>query len=280
MIEVINTVICYNNSYEVLEYTKQVSKLVDSDKIALVIVVNRLDNGSIEELKMRLSEIGIMTHVVDPKTNLGYMNGMLAGVRSYCEQYNSGSIKYVIMSNTDITYTDRDFLHELLIKSYSDEIWCIGPAVYVPERKNYDNPICEERRTIKEVKQIIRRFRIPIFNELYFRMSNIKGKIIKQKRGSSHKVYELHGCFFIVRLQLAELMINNPFGALLYSEEAYVAENVWHNGKYAFYDSELLIEHNEHAVTGKLNYKKLSKYIADSMEVVLMDYYQEDVGEK
>lgn len=273
MIEILNSIICYNNMKEVVEYVSKVSELECSEKVAVAVVVNKLDNGKVSDLINRLKSINIESLVVQPISNLGYLNGMLEGYKAFVRQQDASNLKYVIMSNTDINYPDPAFIKKLLNKNYPCEVWSIGPAVYVPERKSYDNPVLDERRSKKDVKRIIKRFRTPIFNEFYFHLSNIKGKIIRQKIGISHKVYEVHGCYFVINRELAEKMVDMPFGALLYSEEAYVAEMVWHNNKISYYDSNLLVEHNEHSVTGKINYKKLSQYIADSMEVILRDFY-------
>ena len=274
MIEILNTIICYNNADEVVEYVKKVEKLISSDKVAVSVVINKLENGSKKVLEQKLSAINVKTCIADPQKNLGYMNGMIFGYEHFLKKHGSAKLKYVVMSNTDINYPNNSFMTDLLSREYSEAIWCIGPAVYAPGRNNYDNPICDTRRSEKEVRSIIKRFRIPVFNELYFHLSNVKGKLMKQPRGESHRVYEVHGCYFVVKKELADQMINRPFGALLYSEEAYVAEMVWHNKKSSYYDANLLVEHIEHTVTGKIDYKKISKYIADSMEVVLREFYE------
>ena len=273
MIEILNTIICYNNPDEVIQYVKKVSLLKSSEKVAIAVVINKLENLDSKELETKLAQINIASFVVEPMTNLGYMNGMIKGYQEFLERYNSADLKYIIMSNTDINYPDSNFLDSLLSRNYEEDIWSIGPAVYAPERKTFDNPVCETRRSKLDVIKTIRIFRTPLLNEVYFHLSNLKGKIKKVPRGSSHKVYEVHGCYFVIKKTLGDLMIKNPFGALLYSEESYVAEMVWHNGKSGYYDAELLVEHVEHTVTGKLDYKRLSKYIAESMEVILKDFY-------
>lgn len=274
MIEVLNTVICYNNVEEVTNYVKKIEKLVSSDKVAVAVVINKLENEKKEYLEKKLSEINVQTYLADPNENLGYLNGMIYGYKHFIKNYDSTNLRYVVMSNTDINYPDNRFFECLLSKEYDNDIWSIGPSVYAPGRKNYDNPACETRRSKKKVRSIIRRFRIPVFNELYFHLAELKGKCVKRNRGKSHKVYEVHGCYFIIKKQLADLMIKKPFGALLYSEEAYVAEMVWHNNKTAYYDAELLVEHIEHTVTGKMDYKQIANYIADSMEVIMKDFYE------
>lgn len=273
MIEVLNTIICYNNLEEVVQYVKKVSLLKSANKVAVAVVINKLDNGNIIDLQNELAKINILSFTVDPKTNLGYMNGMIKGYQAFKENYGTHDLKYIIMSNTDINYPDDTFISDLLLRNYSENVWSIGPAVYAPDRRNFDNPVCETRRSKMDVIKTIKIFRTPVFNEIYFHLSNLKGKIKKIPRGTSRNVYEVHGCYFVIRKELGDLMVQNPFGALLYSEESYVAEMVWHNGKTGYYDANLLVEHVEHTVTGKLDYKKLSKYIADSMEVILRDFY-------
>ena len=77
MIEILNTIICYNNADEVVEYVKKVEKLISSDKVAVSVVINKLENGSKKVLEQKLSAINVKTCIADPQKNLGYMNGMI-----------------------------------------------------------------------------------------------------------------------------------------------------------------------------------------------------------
>ncbi len=275
MIKLLNTVICYDNPKEVINYVNILSTLKCANEIAVCIIINKLDNENESKFKQQLNQISIKTFVCKPNKNLGYLNGMLYGYKKFIAQFEISDLKYIIMSNTDIGFPDKSFISKVLSKKYENNIWLIGPAVYVPQKNTYDNPSCIKRRTKKTVKRIIAIFKTPIIKELYIWASDVKSRIRKRKRGNSQYVYAVHGCFFLVSKDLANAMLEKPFRALLYSEEAYVSEMTYHAGKKAYYDADLLVEHNEHSVTGKLNYSRLAFYIAESMKIILQDFYQE-----
>lgn len=271
--KILNTVICYNNVEEVLDYAKQLSELVYSEQICLIVVVNKLDNCSLSELELKMNEIRLETLVCNPGENLGYMNGMLFGYDNYKKFTNKHTPEFVIMSNTDIYYPDKMFLSKLMAKEYDEEIWGIGPAVFVPERNTYDNPIMDQRRSIEKINQLIKIFGMTFINELYLKASLIKGKVIKKGIGESRKVYEIHGCYFIVKGIMADELMKSPFGALLYSEETYIAEMAYRFNKCEFYDTDLLVNHIEHTVTSKVDIKRIAKYLCESMRVIKRDFY-------
>lgn len=272
---IVNTVICYDNAGEVLDYAKKISAIEKSTEVCLIIVINKLDNYQIQELKDELDLIQLEILLCQPSENLGYMNGMLYGYEYYKKKTGNHQPDYVIMSNTDIDYPDYQFISKLINKKYEDDVWVVGPAVFVPERETYDNPVAEERRSIKEIDSLIRRFNFPLFNQLYVRASLVKGHFIKKTIGNSHKVYEVHGCFFIIKGIMADKLLKEPFGALLYSEETYIAEMAHKFKKIEFYDIDLIVNHMEHSVTGKVKTKKIAKYLAESMKVIKQDFYKE-----
>lgn len=271
--KVLNTVICYNNACEVLSYAKKLAQLVNAEQVCLIVVINKLDNGNISELELKIKEIRLETLVCYPGENLGYMNGMLHGYESYKRDTGNHTPKFVIMSNTDIDYPDNEFLSKLISKQYDDDVWGIGPAVFVPERKTYDNPIIDKRRSVDKINQLIKIFGTPFFNKLYVKGSLIKGKFVKKDIGKSHKVYEVHGCYFIVKGIMADELLKSTFGALLYSEETYIAEMVYKFNKCEFYDADLLVNHIEHTVTSKVETNRITKYLCDSMKVIKRDFY-------
>lgn len=273
-VKILNTVICYDNVNEVLDYIQKLQRLEFSNYIAVCVVINKLQIFNEEELIDGINKLSICCMVVNPKKNLGYMNGMIFGYEVFVKKYNL-ILDYVVMSNTDINYPDIGFYKKLLTNTYDDSIWGIGPAVYSTNSKSYTNPILFSRRTKQRVKYTIRIFKTPLINLFYIWASNLKTKIKKQKIGKSGLVYEVHGCFFIVKPQLVNEMIKKPFGALLYSEEAYVAEMIYHLGKKEYYDSELMVEHAEHSVTGRVKNKRIAKHIASSMAVILRDFYND-----
>lgn len=268
---ILNIVICYDNTREVLKYAKMLSLQKDSDKLSLIIVINKISED-ISSFSDNLKNINLDIELIIPGDNLGYMNGLLYGY-SHSNLVKKNSYKWIIMSNTDIAINDNNFIQKLITNTYSDDTWCIGPAVFSPNRKSYENPVCLARRSEKKIKLLITIFRIPMLNELYVTLSDYKARIKKTPKGISRYVYEVHGCFFILRDKFATYLYDKTYRALMYSEESFIAEHIFKNGKKVYYDSQLEVIHNEHSVTNSLGRKKIAKYIADSLAIILEDFY-------
>lgn len=269
---IVNIVICYNNASEVKEYYKEILSLDEGINIGYVVVIN----SSSEEEKRQLEQFGNdneHVYIFDPGKNLGYMNGLLFGYRGYRDL--TGNLpKYIIMSNTDIAFEDKDFAVKLLNKDYDRNVASIGPSIMVSELDSYDNPVSDERYTVKQLNKVIRTHNTPVLREFYVTASFLKPKFIKRKKDyTSRNVYELHGCFFILTSKYAELLKTLNFGVLLYSEETFVAENAYRNGFKAYYDADLEVVHKEHSTTSKLKPTRRAKLIAESMTWIRDTYF-------
>ena len=255
-----------------MEYYKEILSLDEGSKVGYVVVIN----SSTEEEAVKLVTFGKENehvYVYNPGKNLGYMNGLLHGYRGYREQ--TGLLpKYVIMSNTDIAFQDKGFITKLNNKTYNSNLGVIGPSVLVSELNSYDNPVSDERYSLDYLNKLISRFSTPVIRELYVTASFLKPKFIKRKNDTrSRNVYELHGCFFILSNKYIELLKEQEYGVLLYSEETYVAENAFRNGFIAYYDADLEIVHKEHSTTSKLKPTRRAKLMAESMTWIRDTYF-------
>ncbi len=271
--EIINIVICYNNASEVMEYYKEILSLDEGNKVGYVVVIN----SSTDEEANKLETFGNDNEhvfVFNPGINLGYMNGLMYGYRGYRKQ--TGMLpRYIIMSNTDIAFNDKAFISKLDNKIYESGLGIIGPSILVSEHNSYDNPVSDERYSLEYLNKLIRRFSTPVFRELYVTGSFFKPKFIKRKKDTkSRNVYELHGCFFILTSEYIELLKNQDYGVLLYSEETYLAENAYRNGFNAYYDSDIEIIHKEHSTTSKLKPTRRAKMMAESTTWIRDTYFK------
>lgn len=272
MNRLLNSIICYNNSAEIVEYVKKLAKLNKSDLIAVSVVIND-DSTNKSELEAQLKDLGVEFLVTKPAKNLGYLNGMVEGVKQYLLEYPN-TIKWIIMSNTDITYPDANFIDKFFSKIYENDVWCVGPSVFVPHKNAFDNPVCIERRSLFNVNKIIIVHSIPFLRIIYQWASCLKTKLVKTEECESGYVYEVHGCYFIINIELYKKIVENPYKSFMYSEEAFIAETVYHNNKRIYFDSNLKVEHNEHSVTSTLKLAKISKLIASSMKDIKREFYQ------
>ena len=269
---IINVVICYNNADEVIEYYKEILSLSEGSKVGYVVVINSISESESNCL-CSFSKENQHVYIYNPGKNLGYMNGLLYGYRSYREQTGLCP-QFVIMSNTDIAFQDKMFLVNLSEKKYDNNVSCIGPSILVSELNSFDNPVSDSRYTAKQLKKWIKIHKTPILRELYVTAAFIKPKIIKRKKDLvSREVYELHGCFFVLTYEFAEWLKEKTFGVLLYSEETFVAENAYRRHMKGYYDASLEIIHKEHSTTRKLKPTKRAYYISESLQWILDSYF-------
>ncbi len=270
---IFNIAICYNNCEEVLSYIKTVMEMDGGDKIAFAIVINSSPNEDIEKLNEFASAIGDRVVVTNPGNNLGYMNGLLHGYR--CLSGAFGEPRYAIMGNTDIVL-EKDFLVKLLSKNYENDVGCIAPSVVTAAGNFYDNPVLDERRSLKQVNRFILKCSIPILRVVYMYLSAFKRKHMKNEKTASRYVYEVHGCYFILTGKFAEIIKEERYGVLLYSEETFVAELIRSNGFRTYYDSEIELKHMEHSVTKLLKLSSIAKHNLKSMKYIRDRFYLQE----
>lgn len=272
MKSIVNIVICYHNVTEIIQYAKHISSLQESDQVMLIIVINGGNDSDIQNLYTLYDFLSLDCFIVNPGKNLGYMNGLIYGCNQYINKYKVVP-QFVIMSNTDIVYEDKCFFSKLLRQRYDDDVWCVGPSIYVKKLATYDNPVAYHRRTLHEINKLILKFQLPFFREFYVKIAEAKGKFIKKSKQQSAFVYEVHGCFFILRREGINKICGELYGPLMYSEETFIAELIYQSGKRIYYDSTLEIVHLEHSVTKHIDLKKHADYLLDSMRWIKERFY-------
>lgn len=272
MKKVLIIVINYASENEVVEYAKQISSLENNENIALCVVDNKHSEKSIN-LEESLKGFPYEIHYYDAKANLGYMNGALFGLDRFKAEQNYIP-DWVVISNTDIFYTDSNFYKDFLSKDYPKDYWCVAPSV-VDTQGNYCNPHYKERIPLAKVNRVIKIFSKPFLMYLYFKLASLKTKLNKSNiKQPSQTLYSVHGCFFILRKEFFEALGEEKYGVVLYSEESFVAEIILENKKLEFYDSTLEVKHNENLTTSKLGLAKKGKYMSSSMAYIKKRFYK------
>lgn len=265
-------IINYKNEEEVLDYAKMLSKQTASNKINIIIVNNKKSDNCYIDLKSEIKKINISIDLFEPKENLGYLNGTIYGYNEFT--YNKNIIPdWVVISNTDIEINDKQFFEKFLSKNYDGNIWCVAPSVYAPNSNSFQNPQYIKRCSLHKINRLIFINKVPFISYIYWKLAEIKAKIKKSKKQESQYIYSAHGCFFALKNEFIEKIKNNSYGGFLYSEEAYIAENILMNRKKCFYDARLEVIHNENSVTGLLGMKKKSKYIVNSLKYIREEFY-------
>ncbi len=275
MKRIVDTIIFYDNETEVYTYAKHLSQQTAKDDVALVIVVNKNEHTNLEDFKNRLDMLPLDIYLFNPEENLGYLNGTIFGYHQYC-QISESVPEWVVVSNTDIEFRENTFFEQFTNTSYEDDVWCVAPSVYSPKKNSYDNPEYIDRCTKEKINQLIYIHERPQLAYLYTKFAKCKGLFKRNEKQHSQYIYSAKGCFFIISNELATIIFNKKYKALMYSEESYISELVRKYDKKIYYDSEIEVIHNENSVTGKLEIKTRAKYLADSLKIIRDEFYMDE----
>lgn len=269
--KLINIVTLYENEDEVLRYAVEFSKQLMADKLCLIIVINKQGKRDFNDFENALRSLNINYFIYKPNNNLGYLNGLLFGYKSYRNKHSIP--EWVVMSNTDLKFKDSHFFETFLITKYEDNVWNVGPSIYSEKNNTYENPYLLKRYSVKALNRRIFIFQRPKIAHYYYKLSLLKNKLSKRKKIESCYVYSLHGSFFIIRGEFAELLKNKKFNSLMYGEEIYISEILRNSRKKSYYDSQLEILHEGSTVTNKLEIEKKSRYQVESLRFLKEEFY-------
>ncbi|WP_265455618.1 hypothetical protein [Enterococcus sp. HY326] len=266
-----NIIIFYDNYSDVTDYLSEMKKQDrKSINLLMTIIMNKYSEVDASNLNEYVRGLDYHCEIIYPKSNLGYLNGLLNGYRS--SQYKKIISDWVIFSNTDIVIPDKFFLQKFFNNEYSEDIFCVAPSVYVPENNVYSNPQYLKRYTKKYLEKRVKIFSHPTLAYFYFRMSKLKIFFKASKKKESTFVYSAHGSYFILRSKFLD-NLKKDYMSLLYSEEAFIAEEIRLKSGKIFYDSSIEVEHHESQVTSKLDLNKKSYYISESLKKIIGEYF-------
>ncbi|MBU5356974.1 hypothetical protein KQI19_02270 [Enterococcus gallinarum] len=268
----IQNVIIYYDNYEDIElYLNELNnQVIDDIDFFVTLVMNKFNTDDLRGLEILIDSISFQCELIFPNGNLGYLNGLLYGYRK--SQFRKENLDWVIFSNTDIEIPNKFFIKKFLATNYSDDIVCVAPSVFSKELNAYSNPQYKTRYTKRELLRRVKIFNNKFLANMYFSLSDIKLAMIKKNKEDSCYVYSAHGSFFFLRRNFLD-KLNKSYMSLMYSEEAFIAEEVLKQNGRIYYDSRIEVEHLESKVTGKLGKQKKAKYIAESLEKIIEEYF-------
>lgn len=271
---IVNIVICYDNEVEVVTYAREVERQSVFEKIALVVVVNKYGNKGQSYLIEELSKLGIEFYICHPKKNLGYLNGLVYGYQYICAK--KAGVEWFVLSNTDIILPQEKFFETFIRREYLDNqsIWLVGPSVFAPVQSHYSNPYLKNRPLKRTYERLNFMFSFPhLFNLLYKIKHKLCGYRSPENYDQSSIVYGIHGSYMFLRREFLEMLIQNKEWEFMYDEEPYLAEIALQNGKFVYYDSQLLVHHMEGTSTGKVDIRRRCRMMKKSTQRMLREFY-------
>lgn len=144
--------------YNTIEHTRAcVASLLAQRSVALhiVLVDNGSTNGSDRLLEQEFAESPRIT-VLFQQPNIGYARGSNLGYRYARETLRS---PYICLSNNDVVYADRHLARKACAIFAREDCDVLGPSIYVPANKYYQNPRWDEMLSVRDVDRILLRYR-------------------------------------------------------------------------------------------------------------------------
>ena len=228
----------YNDCETTKEYLNNIKNYNSLNKI--VVVDNNSTDNSFEELKSFNSD---KIEIIKTDENKGYAFGNNIGIKAL-----DSDIDYVIISNPDITVSDKTIQRLKNDLDNNEEIALVAPV-------------------INQLGEKIRGWRLPLIKDEI--LSNINGyhKIVEKRlrypeekyTGNLTKVEVVSGCFFMVRKDVLDLIGGFDEGTFLYYEENIIGQKLKTINKKTFIDNEAEITHNLSVSVNK-SFNSIKKY--------------------
>ena len=248
--KIVFIVVNYKNYKEVVNYSNHLNNILGSKNIDIVIVNN-------SEKRDEFYNINSNVQVVELNENYGYFTALNKGLEYYIKIKKIP--KWVVISNTDIKIKSSDFISKL----DNEDAICIAPKIISLETKRNQNPFLIGRIKDRKLKILKIFYSNKVFFYLFNKLAKIKSDFFSSEfTDKVDKIYAAHGSFIIINKEFFRIGGTLYYSKLLYSEEIYLAEQIYRFGKQIKYLDNIEIEHNEHSTTGKIknDIRRLKRY--------------------
>ena len=249
----------YNDCETTKEYLKNIKNYNSLNKI--VVVDNNSTDNSFEELKSFNNE---KIEIIKTDENKGYAYGNNCGIKKINE---SSDIDYIIISNPDITVSDKTIQRLKNDLDNNEDIALVAPV-------------------INQLDEKIRGWRLPtIKDEILSNINCYHKKVEKKLRypeekysGNLTKVDVVSGCFFMIRTSIINLIGGFDEGTFLYYEENIIGQKLKTINKKTFIDNEAEITHNlSVSVNKSFNSVKKYKILKNSQKYYCKYYLKSNI---
>ncbi|WP_278181986.1 glycosyltransferase family 2 protein [Escherichia coli] len=209
--------------------------------------------------------------VYDFNKNLGYMQGASEGIKAYLKSNDLPD--WIVLSNTDITFSDNCFFERLSNDGRKNII--IAPNIISADGV-HQNPFLKHRLTLKKLKFLIAVNSFKFTAVAYSYLAKLKTLIKannKKKPSSPLEIYAPHGAFIIIGSLYFSKGENLDHPTFLYGEELFIAERAARLGMKVIYDDRYQVLHAEHITTSKMTSEFRAKTLKESLISFIKYYY-------
>lgn len=204
--------------------------------------------------------------IVTPETNLGYLGGFKFALNCF-----NNLNKKIIFSNSDIEVIEG--FNEII--KFNKNINCVDvPKIISPSGDQNPHFVRRKNKSHWVLRQLLSsNF---IFWYIWTLLVSLKNNFKKLFKNNSNfipeNIYAGHGSFYIFNnINFSKFLnLNHNF---LYGEEVHLAEYLLSNNIPVLYNKKIVINHNEHASTSKMNNSYRRALFYDSYKSIISNYY-------
>ncbi len=274
-------VLCANYYKEdvTINFIHEILSQHESDMVNIILIDNSHKNTHAKKLA-EINKSEPRVKVLYPPDNIGYMGAARYGLKEYMRQHETP--EWVIVSNTDISFPDKDFFKNLfMLYPEGGSPAVIAPSIISSLTKSDQNP-----QIIKRPKKIRMLFYTYVFKyysifQIYsfisFLKEKVKGNLLKHNLQKNKikeiDIYAPHGSFFILNKNYFNKGGNLEHGVLMFGETITIAENAKSHNMKVLYEPRLNVIHNEHSTTGRIKSRKIVHYQWEAAKYTYNAYF-------
>lgn len=211
-----------------------------------------------------------------PQRNLGYFGGCAFALEAWKRRFRR-TPDMIGVVNTDLTFAD-DLFEVLLSSSFASPVGVVAPDIRLPDG-TAQNPFAVERPSARKVAMMRAVFGSRWLTRGWMTLHGAKRKIKRmlgapdERPDEARTIYAPHGAAVFLLRPFFENDGALDFGAFMYGEEFYVAEQARRLGLSVWYEPRCRIVHDAHTVIGAMPSEQTRQWKSDSFEYLWTTYF-------
>ena len=277
MSEIALIVIDYKKPQLVKSLVASASGLEARERVQILVVENEA-NEAIRRTVEELEGPGVRALFED--RNWGYFGGAQVGLEWLDSQ--SWKPEWIIVSNSDIEFPQREFFRKLLDYRVPADLGVLAPGILSGLSMDDQNPFYVSRPASWRMHFYKWCFRWYATGAAYG-MAGVAKDYLKGKLGgdgshaptprSAGEIYAPHGAFIIFHRNYFERGGSFKHGAFLFNEEFTVAETCRETGLKVVYEPGLQVRHADHATMGSFPSRNVIKFHGEASRFTADRYF-------
>lgn len=247
------------------------NQLLTQLEVDLYILV--VDNGSKNSALLKELTCN-QVEVIDPQKNLGYFGAASLAFDRY--QSANGIPDYFVVSNFDLSFDPKHFFEKFLTLDEQHHTMVSGPSITSGINGSLLNPMYRNRLSKSRINRLRLVTSFYPFFFVYQLLHYLKRAVVSTSplnTSGVEEVYAVHGSMMFFSKNFFTSGGNLRFGSFLYGEELFIAEQVFRMNRKAVVYDDLIVEHEEHSTTGRIKGARHMRYLNQSMNYIMREFY-------